>query len=164
MLAVLIIALFNRGDFGGPGLLLCSLLCVIFYRQRNRTVSITRWVGARLGLVAGIMAIGIMFFSQWSQLKPQLQQAATQGLQQALERSSDPAARQAFEDFVAHNPNSIFIIDVVIMTFVLLAISSLGGAIGASLMKRWRPQVNFISPDETKLDQPEKTEGSEHDR
>ena len=163
ILAVLIVALFNRGDFGALGLFLCSAACVVLYRQRNKTIGITRWVGAQLGAIAGILAVAIMFVSQWAQLKPLLQQAATQSLQQTLARSGDPAAKQALQDFVTQYPNSFFVLGIVVMILVLLVISTLAGAISASLLRRWRPEVHFASSEETKLEQSEKTEHSEHD-
>jgi hypothetical protein len=164
MLAVLIVALFNRGDFSALGLLLCSVLSVIFYRQRNRLVVITRWVGARIGAVAGVFATAIMFVSQWSQLKPHLQEINAQAIQQALARNTDPAARQFLQSFVSSYPNGLIILGIGSMVIAMVLVATVGGALSASWMKRLRPPVHMVSPDENKLEHPEKTEGSEHDR
>jgi hypothetical protein len=163
VLAVLVSALLTGAFFGNDllGFLFCGALSVFFYRQRNRFARVTRWAGARLGAFSGMLGLGIIALFHD---KLGLRQKAMQATQLTLDRNSDPATKQALQGFATQRPEMWVAMLIVMMGLVFLLFSSLGGAIAASLMKRWRPEVNFVSTDETKREQPEKTEGSEHDR
>ena len=163
VLAVLISALLTVAFFGNGaiGFLFCGALSVFFYSQRNRFVRITRWVGAQLGAFSGLLGLGIIALFHD---KLGLRQMAMQAMQMTIDRNTDLAQKQILQDFATQRPEVLVAMLVVMIGVVFLLISSLGGAIGASLMKRWRPPVHFVSPDENKLEPPEKTERSEHDR
>lgn len=163
MLVGALIAVVSRGPI--LGLLLCGILSVVFYRQRNNTIRITRWVGARLGAFSGALGLGIIVCAV--RAKFTLNQLAPKALQMTLEQNPDPATRQKLLDLSSQHPQAFLaslILAAISLGIIFLIISSLGGIIGASLMNRWRPQINLTSSDkETKLEQREKTERSEHD-
>lgn len=161
ILAVLVVALFNSALFGAPGLLLCGALCVIFYRQQNKQAIVSRLMGMKLGAISGILATAVTVIFHF---KVELKELAAQGLQASLDRSTDEVSKQIIRNFVAQHPNAFPIMLVIFMGVLFLIISGLGGMMGASLMNRWRPQINLTSSDsQTKLEQREKTERSEHD-
>jgi hypothetical protein len=163
MLVGALIAVVARGPI--LGLLLCGVLSVVFYRQRNNTVRITRWVGARLGAFSGALGLGIIVCAV--RAKFTLNQLAPKALQMTLQQNPDPATRQKLLDLSSQHPQAFLaslILAAISLGIIFLIISSLGGIIGASLMNRWRPQINLTPSDkETKLEQREKTERSEHD-
>lgn len=163
VLAVLISALLTVAFFGNGalGFLFCGALSVFFYRQRNRFVRISRWTGARLGAFGGLLGLGVIALFHD---KLGLRQMAMQAMQMAIDRNPDPAQKQILQDFATQRPEVLVAMLIIMMGVVFLLISSLGGAIAASFMKRWRPEVTFVSADETKMEQSEKTERSDHDR
>lgn len=158
ILAVLVASLITIVFVGIPaiGLLLAGVLCVVFYRQRNRSARITRWIGAKLGATSGALAVGIIaaFGS-----KLDLHQKVQQGMQTAMERNSDPVARKMLQDLVSQHYHAL----MAAIILLLLLFAMVGGVLGAMLMNRWRPEVHGASDHETKLEHTEKTERSDHD-
>lgn len=161
VLAVLIAALVTGALFGPIGMLLCGMLSVFLYRQRDKTARITRWIGARLGAISGALGVGIIAIFR-SKLK--ISELASQAMQTAIERNSDPVSRKSLQDLVTQHPHVLITALIICMVVLFLVISSLGGVIGAALINRWRPETKLISADnEAKLEQREKTERSDHD-
>lgn len=126
----------------GLGMLAAGVLCVVFYRRRNPTSSLTPGIGARLGLVSGTLGFGIFaIFSAVGTLVfhtgGQLRAAMLEAIAQSAARSSDPQAQQIIE-YLKTPPGLALMmglsLGVVLVAFLIL--SSLGGAIGAAMMRR----------------------------
>lgn len=162
ILAVLVASLITIGFIGSlaVGLLLAGALSVFFYRQRNKAARITRWVGARLGAITGALAVGIIAAFR---SKLDLHQVVQQAMQTAMERNSDPVARQTLQDFASQHPHALIASMAISAVVIFLVIATIGGVLGAMLMNRWRPEVHGASDHETKLEHTEKTERSDHD-
>jgi hypothetical protein len=164
ILAMLVAALITVALVGSVaiGLLICGVLSVFFYRQRNKMAQITRWVGARLGAASGILSFGIVTAALSGKLG--FHKVIAQILQMALDRTPDPAARQNLQDMVSQHPHAFVVSLVISAIMIFLMFTSLGGVIGAALVNRWRPALPMTSSDpETQLDHHEKTERSDHD-
>ena len=129
----------------GLGTLIAGALSIVFYRRRNPAAYVTPGMGARLGAVSGIM--GFVFFSIFTaigigvfHLGGQFREALMKAVEQSAARSSDPQAQQAVEFLKTPSGLTFMLVCLVIFLFVLfLALSSLGGALGAWLQGRKRP-------------------------
>jgi hypothetical protein len=162
ILAVLVASLITIGFIGSLalGLLLAGVLSVVFYRQRNKAARITRWVGARLGATSGVLAVGIIAAFR---SKLNLNQVVQQNWHTALARNSDPAAKKALQDLASQHPQALIAVTAIFAVLIFIVIATIGGVLGAMLMNRWRPEVHGASDHETKLEQTEKSERSDHD-
>lgn len=126
----------------GLGMIAAGVLCVLFYRRRNPISNLTPGMGARLGLVSGTLGFGIFaIFSAVGTLVfhtgGQLRAAMLEAIAQSAARSSDPQAQQIIE-YLKTPPGLALMmglsLGVVLVAFLIL--SSLGGAIGAAMMRR----------------------------
>ncbi|MGH3055988.1 MAG: hypothetical protein ACRDL7_13520, partial [Gaiellaceae bacterium] len=126
----------------GLGMLAAGVLCVVFYRRRNLTSHLTPGMGARLGLVSGTLGFGIFaIFSAIGTLVfhtgGQLRAAMLEAIEQSAARSSDPQAQQIIE-YLKTPPGLVLMmglsLGVVLVAFLVL--SSIGGAVGAAMMRR----------------------------
>jgi hypothetical protein len=126
----------------GLGMAAGGILCVLFYHRRNPAAQITSGMGARLGAVSGALGFGIfaiftavevLVFHSGGELRAALLQA----IQQSAARSSEPQAQQMLE-YLKSPPGLALMmgLGLAIMFFVFLIVSSLGGALGAVLIRR----------------------------
>jgi hypothetical protein len=126
----------------GLGIVAAGILSVVFYRRRNPASNVTPGMGARLGAVSG--ALGFVFFAIFSAVQTmvfhfggELRAAMLDAISQSAARSSDPQVQKAFE--YLKTPPGLALIMGIGMAFLLvlfLILCSLGGAVGASMMKR----------------------------
>jgi hypothetical protein len=126
----------------GLGMIAAGVLCVLFYRRRKPTTNLTPAMGARLGALSGILgfaifaifsAAGTLLFHSGGQLRAALLEA----IEQSAARSSDPQAQQIIE--YLKTPPGLALMMAMSLAFVLVAfliLSSLGGAVGAAMMRR----------------------------
>jgi hypothetical protein len=126
----------------GFGMLIGGSLAVVFYRRRIPVANVTPGMGARLGMVSGILgggifaallSIGTMLFHAWDSIRAKLIEV----VEQAAARNPDPQAQQALEFF--KSPEGIILLLTTALIGTLLAFvifSGLGGALGAALLRR----------------------------
>lgn len=137
----------TRGVFG-LGMLVGGFLAVVFYRKRNPLVRLTSGLGARLGAMSGAIAYGILVLLLAISVTlfhagGKLREAMMQAIQQAVARSSDPQATQMLEWFRTPQGMAVLLIAGIIFAFLFfVAISSIGGALGAVMLrnKEQRPE------------------------
>jgi hypothetical protein len=133
--------LFPLGAFG-LGMILAGVLSVVFYRWRNAGADLTPGMGARLGAVSGV--IGFVMFLFYTAISatvlgggPQLRQALTQAIEQSASRATDPQAQRVMEFFRTPQGLATFMIAGIAFAFIaFLLLSTLGGALGAALLRR----------------------------
>jgi hypothetical protein len=126
----------------GLGMIAAGVLSVLFYRRRNPASNLTPAMGARLGAVSGTLgfgifaifsALGTLLFHSGGELRASLLEA----VEQSAARSSDPQAQQVIE-YLKTPPGLALMMGlalaVVLVAFLIL--SSLGGAVGAAMMRR----------------------------
>lgn len=143
-LAGLIAAVLMITPFSGLGLgmLIGGSLSVVFYRRRVPTAHITAGMGARLGMLTGVLGSGIlavllaihtMLSHNWDSIREQL----IAGVEQAAARNPGPQSQQAVE-FLKSPPGVVLLLTVgLIVTVVAFVIfSGLGGALSAALFRR----------------------------
>lgn len=126
----------------GLSMLAAGGLSVILYHRRHPEASLTPGMGARLGAVSGAMGFGI--FAVVSAVATlafgaggQLRAAMLQAVEQSAARSSDPQAQQVVEFLKTPQGLTVILIAGMVFMFVaFLALSSLGGALGAILLRR----------------------------
>jgi hypothetical protein len=126
----------------GLGMIAAGVLSVLFYRRRNPVSNLTPAMGARLGAVSGTMGFGIFaIFSAVGTLVfhtgGELRAALLEAIAQSAARSSDPQVEKAFE--YLKTPPGLALMMGFSLAFVLVAfliLSSLGGAMGAAMMRR----------------------------
>jgi hypothetical protein len=111
----------------GFGMLIGGSLSVVFYRRRIPVANVTPGMGARLGMVSGILGGGI--FSVRAKLIEVVEQTAA--------RNPDPQTQQALEFF--KSPDGIVLLLTTALIGALIAFvifSGLGGALGAAFLRR----------------------------
>lgn len=126
----------------GLGMLAAGFLCVLFYRRRVPNANPSPWMGARLGAVSG--ALGFVLFGVLTLLETTLfragsefRSALVQAVEQAAARNHDPQAQQMLQ--YLKTPQGLVVVMVMGLTamfFVFLIFSSLGGAVGAAILRR----------------------------
>lgn len=126
----------------GLGMLAAGVLSVIFYRRRNPASNLAPGMGARLGAVGGAFGFGL--FAILSTLGTllfhtggQLRAAMLEAVEQSAARSADPQAQQVIE--YLKTPPGLALMMGLSLAFLLVAfliLSSVGGAVGAALMRR----------------------------
>lgn len=143
-LAGLIAALVMFTPLGvfGIGMLAAGALAAVFYQRRNPAAHLTPGMGARLGLVSGTLgfgifailtSIGMLVFRSGGQLRAALLQA----IQQTAARNPDPQFQQTLDYLKSPSGLVLFMILALIATFfIFLILSSIGGALGALLLRR----------------------------
>jgi len=126
----------------GLGMVAAGVLAVLFYRRRNPGGRLTPGMGARLGAVSGVfgfgmcavlMAIDVAVFHGGETLR----EAMLQAIQQSAARSSDPQVQQMLDYFKSPAGMVLMLVATLAIAFVaFLVFSSLGGAIGAVMLRR----------------------------
>ncbi len=126
----------------GLGMVIGGSLSVVFYRRRLPVANVTPWMGARLGMVAGILGAGIFaallsIGSVVLHAGDAIRAKLMEGMEQAAARNSDPQAQQIMEFF--KTPQGIVVLLTVALIGILLGFvifSGVGGAIGAAMLRR----------------------------
>lgn len=129
------------GGFG-LGMAAAGVLAVIFYRRRNPAGEITAGTGARLGAVSGTLGFGV--FAVFTAIEllvfhrgGELRAAMLEAIQQSAARSSDPQAQQLLDYLKSPAGMALMMgVGLMVMFVVFLIFSSLGGALGAVLLRR----------------------------
>jgi hypothetical protein len=126
----------------GLGMLIGGSLSVVFYRRRIPVANVTPGMGARLGMVSGILgggifavllSIGTVLFHAWDTIREKLIEVVNQ----TAARNPDPQAQQALEFFKSPDGIVLLLISALIGTLLAFVIfSGLGGALGALLLRR----------------------------
>ena len=127
-------------------MLAAGVLAVVFYRRRVPGAALTTGDGARIGAVcgllgfagfAGLMAILMLLVRGSGKFRALMQQA----VQQAVERNPDPQAQELMNQLLTPAGMAVMITILMIIALVaFVALSSAGGAIGASLFRDRKPQ------------------------
>lgn len=129
------------GGFG-LGLIAAGVLSVVFYRRRHPAGNLTPGMGARLGAVTGTLGFGI--FAIFSAVETlvfhaggQLRETMLEAIQQSAARSADPEVQKAFE-YLKTPPGLALIMGfgMGLLLIFFLILCSLGGAVGAAMMRR----------------------------
>lgn len=125
----------------GLGMIVAGGLAVLLYRRRVAAADVSAGAGAKLGAASG--AIGFSFFAIFTAVEVlvfhtggEINAAMLQAVNQAAARSNDPQARQAIE--YLKTPQGLALVaglGLVVMLLAFLIFSSLGGAIGAALLR-----------------------------
>jgi hypothetical protein len=130
----------------GLGMVIPGALSVVLYRRRKLMADITPGMGARLGIVTGMVGFGVLAVplalgAAILHLGDQMRALIILGVEQAAARSSDPQAQQAVELVKTPQGSALFLSLALILTFLAFVIfSALGGALGAALLRR-RPRL-----------------------
>ncbi len=143
-LAGLIAALLMITPFAGLGLgmLIGGSLSVVFYRRRVPAARVTPGMGARLGMVTGVLGSGLLaivlairtlLLHRWDSVRQDL----IAGVEQAAARNPDPQTHQVVEFLKSPQGVVLLLSMAMITTLVAFVIfSGLGGALGAALLRR----------------------------
>lgn len=126
----------------GLGMFIGGSLSVVFYRRRIPVAHVTPGMGARLGMVSGILgggifaglvSIGTLVFHAGDRIRETL----IEGMQQAAARNPDPQAQQVMEFFKTPPGIVLLLTMALIGTLIAFVIfSGVGGALGAALLRR----------------------------
>jgi hypothetical protein len=128
------------------GTLAAGSFAVALYRRRVPETPLTPGLGARIGAIAGLFGFALfavllslsMLANRGSGLFRQMLQ---QGIEQAAARTSDPQAQEALQRLMSPAGLAVLVTFALIMFLVVfLALSSLGGALGARLFGKKGPQ------------------------
>jgi hypothetical protein len=128
------------------GTLAAGSFTVALYRRRVPETPLTPGLGARIGAIAGLFGFALfavllslsMLANRGSGLFRQMLQ---QGIEQAAARTSDPQAQEALQRLMSPAGLAVLVTFALIMFLVVfLALSSLGGALGARLFGKKGPQ------------------------
>lgn len=126
----------------GLGMIAAGVLAVLFYRRRDPGENLSPGAGARLGAVSGV--IGFAIFSVFTAVEVlifhsggELRAALIEAVEQSAARASDPQAQQIL-DYLKSPPGLALVMGagLVVMFFIFIIFSSLGGALGALLLRR----------------------------
>jgi len=125
----------------GLGTLPAGFLCVVLYRRRRPATHLTVGMGARLGALTGGMSFAVIatILALWTAFRSgkEIHDAILNRIQQYAAQSSYPQVQQVIDLLNTPEGFTFFMIFSLIMTFIAFTIfSSLGGAIGASLLYR----------------------------
>lgn len=123
-------------------MLAAGALAVLLYRRRYPSASLTPGTGARLGALSGIL--GSAMFAIFAALEMavsrtggQLRATLLEAVQQSASRSSDPQAQELLQWFkTPQGLTLIMVLGLIVMFVVFLIFSSLGGALGAVLLRK----------------------------
>jgi hypothetical protein len=126
----------------GLGMLIGGTLSVVFYRRRIPVANVTPGMGARLGMMSGILggsifatllSIGTVLFHAWDTIRGKLIEI----VEQTAARNPDPQTQQALEFFKSPDGIVLLLTSALIGTLLAFVIfSGLGGALGAVLLRR----------------------------
>jgi hypothetical protein len=126
----------------GLGMAAAGVLAVLFYRRRTPIGEITPGMGARLGALSGTLGFGV--FAVFTAIEllvfhsgGDLRAALLEAIQQSAARSADPQAQQLLEYLKSPAGLALMMgVGLAVMFVAFLIFSSLGGALGAVLLRR----------------------------
>jgi hypothetical protein len=128
----------------GVGMAAAGVLSVLLYRRRIPSANLTPAMGARLGAASGALGFGIFAVLAALQMLVfrsggQIRAALLEAIQQSAARSTDPQAQQAVEFLKSPQGFAVIMVVTLIVVFVVFVVlSSLGGALGAVLLRAKR--------------------------
>jgi hypothetical protein len=121
-------------------------LAVTLYRRRAGHPTVTPWMGAKLGILAGGLGFGLLALLSTFRLfaaseRSELRVAFRDKMQEAVASASDPDVRQAMEQFrnyiaTDHGLILMVLLFLGIAAVFFLVFAALGGALGAALFGR----------------------------
>jgi hypothetical protein len=121
-------------------------LAVTLYRRRAGYRTVTPWMGAKLGLLAGGLGFGLLALLSTFRLfavseRTELRTAFRDKMQEAATATADPDVRQAMDQFRNYISTDHGLILMVLLFLMIAAIfflifSALGGALGAAMFGR----------------------------
>jgi uncharacterized protein involved in cysteine biosynthesis len=121
-------------------------LTVTLYRRRAGYRTVTPWMGAKLGLLAGGWGFGLLAVLSTFRLfaaseRTELRAAFREKLSEATSSTVDPGVRQAMEQFRGYIASDHGLVIMVLFFLVVAAVfflifSALGGALGAAMFGR----------------------------
>jgi hypothetical protein len=120
-------------------MLVGGALAVYFYRRRRPQTPIGTGMGARLGVVSGLL--GFFFYSvpqalrlAFFHLGGSVREAMQKAIEQSAAQSPDPRAQEIMRNLMSPGVLATILTFLVVLFFVVfLVFSSLGGALAASL-------------------------------
>ncbi len=120
-------------------MLVAGALAVRFYRRRRPQTTISAGMGARLGAASGLL--GFFFYSipqalrlAFFHLGGSVREAMQKAIEQSAAQSPDPKAQEIMRNLMSPGALAAFLTLLVVLFFLaFLVLSSLGGAIGASV-------------------------------
>jgi heme exporter protein D len=121
---------------------LAGLGGVLLYRRRVPGVIPTNGMGARIGALAGLFGFAVFVVFMALQMlvlhgTGQLRQLMQQVLQQAASQNADPRAQQVLQRLASPQGLALMLTLVLVLAFfAFLLLSSLGGALGAYLLRK----------------------------
>jgi hypothetical protein len=126
----------------GLGMLTAGFLSVYFYRRHNPLGRLTLGLGARLGALSGALGFGILAILSTVAAfllhsGEEIHAMALKAIQQYISGNSDPQVQQILEFYKSREGFILMLIVGSIMMFILFtALSSMGGLIGAAVLRR----------------------------
>jgi hypothetical protein len=123
---------------------LTGLAGVLLYRRRVPEANPTPGMGARIGALAGLFGFGVFVLLMALQMlvmrsSGQLRSLMQQVVQQAAAQNADPRAQEVLKRLTSPEGLAIMLTLVLVLAFfAFLMFSSLGGALGAYLVRRRR--------------------------
>jgi hypothetical protein len=126
----------------GLGVVAGGALCVALYRRRQTQMPITVGMGARLGAISGgigglvvtlVMSVGVLAFRTGDQIRQQIYDA----VEKAAARNPTPQAQEILHYVKSPDGFAVILALAFLMTVVVfIALSSLGGVLGATLFNK----------------------------
>lgn len=141
LLIASVLSLILRGALA-LGMLAAGFLSVYFYHRRNPLIGLTVGLGARLGAISGALGFGILGIASAvatfvSHSAAEIRLIMLRAVQEYVSRNADPQMQQVLEFY---NSRQGFILMLVLgsimMLILFLALSSMGGIIGAAVLRR----------------------------
>ena len=126
--------------------LAAGALAVLLYARRNSVRQMASGFGARIGVIAGLFGFGFMALLMSLELLAfrgtgRLRQLLLQAMQQAMANNPDPAAQQAMQKLMTPEGIAVLVTFAMVLFFaVFLGLGALGGAVGASLLRKRPPR------------------------
>lgn len=123
-------------------MLAAGFLSVYFYHRRNPLIGLTFGLGARLGAISGALGFGILGIVSTvatfvSHSVGEIRALMLNAVQEYVSRNADPQMQQVLEFYNSKQGFILMLILGSIMMFILfLALSSMGGIIGAAVLRR----------------------------
>jgi hypothetical protein len=122
----------------GVGMIVAGFLSVLFYRRRSTTRRFTVGVGARLGVLCGLLAsgalaVGVAVAATVFHQGDRMRQGVLDLMDQSFSRMSSPPPPEVAALF--KTPAGIALLGVIFVV-ATLAFSTLGGVLGAAVLSR----------------------------
>jgi hypothetical protein len=132
------------GMSAGLGMLAAGFLSVLLYRRRCPATHLTAGIGVRLGALTGGMGFGVLaaILALWTAFRSskEIHDALLNYIQQYAAHNSDPRVQQVLELFnTPEGFTSIMILTLIMTLMAFLIFSTVGGAVGALLLRRKAP-------------------------